>query len=355
MIRSIQLILAACFAFSIGCTEQSSDFAQKRIYAMATWVDLSIHGSDSVTASAAIEEIEKFLGAFEQDYYAWTPGELTNLNAGIQRGEPVLVSTSLATLLNEAQRLSQLSGGLFEPGLGGLVELWGFHSSVALPAGAPSKEEIEKHLGVGSRIASVHIDGQRILSDSRELTLDLGGIAKGAAVDAVVSLLREWDIEHALVNAGGDLRVIGRSKGGTSEQLWRVGIRHPREAGLLGIVKLSSGESAFTSGDYERFYENEGSRLHHILDPLTGYPVTHTQAVTVIATDGTTADAAATALFVAGPYRWRDVARLLGVDSVLRVDANGNIEMTETMRKRLTQANGNESDIMTLSTHNRPD
>lgn len=354
MIRSIQLILAMYSVFSIGCTEQSSDFAQERIYAMATWVDLSIHGSDPGNTSAAIEEIEKFLGAFEQDYYAWTPGELTDLNSSIQRGEPVLVSNSLATLLHEAQRLSQLSGGLFEPGLGGLVELWGFHSSVALPTGPPSEDEIEKYLGVDSRIASIHIDGQRILSDSRMLTLDLGGIAKGAAVDAVVNLLRGWNIEHALVNAGGDLRVIGHSGGRTSEQLWRVGIRHPRDSGLLGVVELSSGESAFTSGDYERFYEHEGSRLHHILDPLTGYPVTHTQAVTVIAADGITADAAATALFVAGPDRWRDVARLLGVDSVLRVDSSGDIEMTETMRKRLTQANGNDSDIMTLSAHDRP-
>ena len=347
VIRSIQLILAACSALSIGCAEQPSDLTQERIYAMATWVDLSIRGADPATATAATEEIKEFLGVFERDYYAWTPGELADLNAGIHSGEPVLVSNRLATVLNEAQRLSQLSEGFFEPGLGGLVELWGFNSSVALHPRPPSEDEIVSYLGAGSRIASIRIEGQRILSDSRELTLDLGGIAKGAAVDAVVSLLRGWNIEHALVNAGGDLRVIGRSGGGTSERLWRVGIRHPREAGLLGIVELSSGESAFTSGDYERFYEHEGSRLHHILDPRTGYPVTHTQAVTVIAADGVTADAAATALFVAGPDRWRDVAHALGVDSVLRVDAGGNVELTETMRERLTQADDNDSDIMT--------
>jgi thiamine biosynthesis lipoprotein len=336
-----------CGVLIAGCAERPTDLTQERIYAMATWVDISIRDVDSAAATVAIGEIELLLGAFERDYYAWAPGELADLNAQLHAGESASVSVPMATLLRDAQRLSTLSDGYFEPGLGSLVELWGFHSSIAARPSPPSGDQIQSYLGPQSRIASVRIDGQRITSDSRELTLDLGGIAKGAAVDSIIRLLIEKNVEHALVNAGGDLRVIGRSGGRTDQRRWRVGIRHPREIGLLGIIELTGGEAAFTSGDYERFYDHEGTRLHHILDPLTGRPVTHTQAVTVIAADGTTADAAATALFAAGPDRWRELADALGIASVLRVNEDGNIDLTEPMRERLIRAGGDDSDIMT--------
>ena len=313
---------------------------------MGTWVDLSFHEADAAAAQSIVAEIETVLSAFERDYYAWVPGRLAELNDAVHAGEPALVTAPLAALLGEAQRLSALSDGFFEPGLGALVELWGFHASAQAPRLPPSADEISELLDAGARIASLRIDGLRIESGSRGLTLDLGGIAKGAAVDTLISLLLERGIGHAMVNAGGDLRVIGRSGGRRDERLWRVGIQHPREAGLLGVIELQSGEAAFTSGDYERFYDHGGTRLHHILDPRTGYPVTHTQAVTVIAADGVTADAAATALFVAGSDRWRRVASRLGIDYVLRVDASGELELTAPMRDRLRRATGGDLAII---------
>ena len=344
--RSTQLALGLCGLLIAGCADPPAELRQHRIYAMGTWVDLSFHEADAAAARSIVSEIETVLSAFERDYYAWVPGRLAELNDSMHAGEPAFVTAPLAALIGEAKRLSALSEGFFEPGLGALVELWGFHSSAQIPRLPPSAEEISERLDAGTKIASLRIDGLRIESSSRGLTLDLGGIAKGAAVDTVVGLMLERGIEHALVNAGGDLRVIRQSGGRQDERLWRVGIQHPREAGLLGVVELESGEAAFTSGDYERFYEHGGARLHHILDPRTGYPVTHTQAVTVIAADGVTADAAATALFVAGSDRWRQVARVLGIDYALRVDATGELELTAPMRSRLTQAAGGDSDIM---------
>ena len=346
MRRSTQLALSLCALLIAGCADRPAELKQQRIYAMATWVDLSFHEADAASARSIAGEIETVLSAFERDYYAWVPGQLAELNAAMHAGRPALVTAPLAALIVEAKRLSALSDGYFEPGLGALVELWGFHSNVQTSRLPPSAEEISERLDAGARIASLRIDGLRIESSSPGLTLDLGGIAKGAAVDTVVGLMRERGIEHALVNAGGDLRVIGRSGGRQDARPWRVGIQHPREAGLLGVVELESGEAAFTSGDYERFYEHGGARLHHILDPRTGYPVTHTQAVTVIAADGVTADAAATALFVAGSDRWRQVALALGIDYVLRVDATGELELTAPMRDRLGRAAGADSDIM---------
>jgi len=353
--RSTPFALSLCGLLLAGCAEQSAELPQQRIYAMGTWVDLSVRDADAASSQAAVAAIEALLMTFERDYYAWVPGQLAELNDKIHAGEPARVDASMAELLTEAKRLSALSSGFFEPGLGGLVELWGFHSSLESPQQPPSATEIMQLLDAGARIAALRIDGQRIESSTRGLTIDLGGIAKGAAVDRIIALLLERNIGHALVNAGGDLRVIGRSGGRQDEQLWRVGIRHPREAGLLGVIELESGEAAFTSGDYERFYDFDGTRLHHILDPHTGYPVTHTQAVTVVAADGVTADAAATALFVAGPDRWRQVARALDIDYVLRVDASGELELTGPMRERLIQAGVGDSDIMMPPDEDGPD
>jgi thiamine biosynthesis lipoprotein len=172
--------------------------------------------------------------------------------------------------------------------------------------------------------------------------IDLGGIAKGRALDRILAELDTAGIEHALVNTGGQVRVLGSRDG----RPWRVGIRAPRAEAILGIVELQSGESVSTSGDYERYYDHAGKRMHHILDPRTGYPVTHTQAVTVVASDGTLADAASTALFVAGPEKWRDMAQALGVARALRVDASGEIQMTAAMRDRFQSDGDADSPII---------
>lgn len=319
---------------------------------MGTWVDLSIR--DPSDPNAALADVETLLASFEKDYYAWTPGQLADLNDAIARGERADVSAELAVLLLEARKLSEQSGGLFEPGIGALVEIWGFQSPLAARDTEPPAAEIDALLP-DARIAHLTLEGTVASSRSRALKIDLGGIAKGAAVDAIAAVLREHGIGHALINAGGDLGVIGHAGGDGEERPWRVGIRHPREDGLLGVISLEAGEAAFTSGDYERFFEVDGRRLHHLLDPRTGYPVDHTQAVTVIAAGGTLADAAATAIFVAGPERWRETAAALGIDTVLRVDADGSVAMTAAMATRLTPATEALSDIMTPAGQDNPD
>ena len=334
-----------------GCSSPPPALSQSRIYSMGTWVDLTIR--DAADAEAAISDIETMLASFETDYYAWTPGQLATLNESIARAEASVVSPELAALLHEARELSARSGGLFEPGLGALVELWGFQSPLTDRGTPPSAAELEAQLA-DARIAALTVEGTSISSSAQGLKLDLGGIAKGAAIDIATTILSGHGVEHALVNAGGDLSVLGRSGGMDNERPWRVGIRHPREDGLLGIVELEAGEATFTSGDYERFFESDGQRLHHLLDPETGRPAEHTQAVTVIADSGTLADAAATAIFVAGPERWRETAEALGIDAALRVDAGGSVEMTAAMLDRMTPVSGGDSDIITLAGQDDP-
>ena len=157
------------------------------------------------------------------------------------------------------------------------------------------------------------------------------GIAKGMAVDRVISYLKQTGIHNAIVNAGGDLKAIGQH----GSRAWSVGIRHPRQKGLIAGLEVHDNESVFTSGDYERKFKHNGKSYHHILDPRTGYPATKTQSVTVIHSDAGLADAAATALFIAGPEQWQEIARNMGIKYVMLIDQQGRAHMTKAMSKRL--------------------
>lgn len=343
-VASARLLLGLCCALASGCAQQSAEPPmQERFFAMGTWVDVTLGPPIATSGDEAMREIEAILRAYERNFYPWTAGELATLNEALVEGRSATVSANLARLLARARSLSAASAGLFEPGVGGLVELWGFHTTTGAAQTPPSATAIAAALAASRGIATLVIDGNNVGSTSRGVKLDLGGIAKGAAVGEIIGLLESRGVTSALVNAGGDLMVIGRAG---ADRPWRVGIRHPRNDGLLAIVELADGEAVFTSGDYERYYEHGGQRFHHLLDPLTGRPVSHTQALTVIADDPTLADAAATALFVAGPDRWRDIAQRLQIDSVLRVDATGTVEMTPTMSTRITPADAEHDIIM---------
>ncbi len=168
--------------------------------------------------------------------------------------------------------------------------------------------------------------------------IDLGAYAKGYALNLAIQQLRANGFQHAIVNAGGDLCAAGRH----GARPWRVGIRHPQGEGVIASLELSGEECVLTSGNYERYREHEGIRYSHIIDPRSGYPVEHITSATVISSDGALADAAATALSVAGPDAWQRIARQMGVDQVMLVDESGQVYLTPAMQARIrleTQVN----------------
>lgn len=335
------IVLAILALAGCGRTDALVDI---ELFAMGTWLDLSLPPGALERHPDLLARIEAELSAFERDYYAWADGELAALNRGLSEAGRFDTDADMAAVLATARDISLASEGAFDPGVGALVELWGFDDSSGTGT-PPSPEAIAARLQAYGSIATLDIDGNEVSVSGgagSAYLLDLGGIAKGEIVDRIAALLAAEGIAPALVNAGGDLRVVGER----GARPWRIGIQAPRGDGLLGAITLTAGEAAFSSGDYERFYEDGGERLHHILDPRSGRPVTHTQAVTVVATEGLTADAAATALFVAGPEDWTRLAAALGIEAALRVDASGAIEMTSAMRDRFQPGTGAGSDII---------
>ncbi|MBC7982699.1 MAG: FAD:protein FMN transferase [Candidatus Obscuribacterales bacterium] len=329
LLLAARVLLPSLFLLS-ACTAPTA--AHREFLAMGSTVSVTLVDVKHSLAQTALGQIETEVQQWSRDWYPWNAsGELAQLNAALASGQTFDVRPELAALLQRSQELFRLSDGAFDPAVAPMVERWGFHAGErASNAVAPNAEHLAAWRAHRATLADLRIDGRRISSSRRELMLDLGAIGKGRAVDLAIERLRSYGIARALVNAGGNMRGIGAGP----KRAWRVAIKDPRSATSLGWIELRDDESISTSGDYERFALVEGKRAHHLLDPRAGSPATHTAAVTVLAGDATLADAASTAVFVAGPTEWRNVARRLGITDALRVEPNGKVEISRSLRAR---------------------
>lgn len=246
--------------------------------------------------------------------------------------EGIIVSEEISRLIRVTLEVAHNSGGAFDPTVMPLLELWGFYDSTYYDSTSPvrslpSKESLTKALQLVD-YRMVEVKGDTVDLDSRrargpmqayrEGWIDLSGIAKGYAVDRAVSVLRDMGAEKGLVDAGGDIFCFGARKRG-----WRIGIKHPRDEGLLGIIRIDSGAVA-TSGDYENYFEVDGLRYHHLIDPQTGRPARGQVSATVIAPTAVLADAWATALFIMGEEGIDVLEEIAGVEGML-VRESGDI------------------------------
>ena len=323
-------ILLIALAVS-ACSQPKEPVFHDQFFAFGTLIDITLYGIEPGIAETISSQIESDFNALHTEWHAWQPGPLLSMNEQLAQQQAATVKPGILHLLEEANRLSLASEGLFNPVIGNLIELWGFHDN-ALPIGTlPDGTAIEKLVAENPTVDDITIEDDRVITRNAGVAYDLGGFAKGLAIDRAIERLRESGIEHAIINAGGDLRAIGQR----GERPWRIGIRHPREPGILASIEITDDDSVFTSGDYERFFEVDGKRYHHIVDPRSGYPASDTMSVTVIHSDAATADAAATALFVAGPDHWQKVAQNMGIRFVMLIDTQGIIHMNPAMQSRI--------------------
>lgn len=328
-IATLTSLLILLFAIQ-GCSRPT--LYTQRLYVFGTLVDITLWGVPEDQARQRVEEISQEFHRMHSAWHAWQPGALTDLNNAIAQGREIEVHENLLPLLRQATVLYRKSDGLFNPAIGRLIGLWGFHKDDPLDGRPPPpKAQVAALVKSAPSMDDLVFDGNRVGSRNRDVQIDLGGFAKGYAVDWAINELRSRGVENAIVNAGGDLRAIG-SKG---DHPWRIGVRHPQGKGVLAAIEVHGDESIFTSGNYERYNEYKGIRYPHIIDPRTGQPVQGVTSVTVIHDNGAEADAAATALVVAGVKEWPRIARRMGIDQVMLVEENGTVHMTPAMAKRV--------------------
>lgn len=331
--RIVWLVLWLAFLPFTLAACSSPPLVQQQSYVFGTLVEVSVYDAPEAQARQAIAAVLARFDALHQQLHAWQPSELSRLNAGLAKGEHIPVSPELAAMLRDAQTVSARSDDLFNPAIGNLIALWGFHADT--PQGkVPDAAAIARWVKAAPRMEDLHIENNQVWSDNPAVQLDLGGYAKGYALDEAVRILTSHGIKNALVNIGGNVIALGQH----GDRPWRVGIQHPRKPGTLATLDLHDGDAIGTSGDYQRYFEAGGHRYCHLIDPRTGWPASGMQSVTILVSGdraGTRSDALSKPLFIDGAARLADHASGLGIADYLAVDAAGQIHVSPAMKARL--------------------
>jgi thiamine biosynthesis lipoprotein len=331
----MKLLVIVVLALLAAACARNPIYSQES-YVFGTRVEVLVWGVPEHPAREAVSEVLREFDRLHRTYHAWQPSEMTALNEAIAAGRHQQVTREFAGLIRDAQLASAKGEYLFDPGIGGLVTLWGFHDDTfkaQLPDADKLRELVRRHPSV----ADLVVDDLTVSSSNAAVALDFGGYLKGVALDRAAAILKGRGIGNALINIGGNVMALG-SKGGVA---WRVGIQHPRQTAPLATLELRDGEAIGTSGDYQRYFEVDGKRYCHLIDPRDGRPASATQAVTVLMPPGPHAgmwsDVASKPLFIAGAD-WRRLAEKQGVSEVLHIDATGSITLTDSMKARVTMA-----------------
>lgn len=314
---------------AIGCSSkqpQMYEFNDDR-FIMDTLVHVRVISEDKLLGEEALETV---FDVFENihslaDRFAHDDtSDVTRIN--MQAGKkPVQVSDETLSMINRAQYFAGITGGAFDVTVGPLVDIWGFGQEHRVPL----EDELEAVLPlVDYQQVEFDIESRAVFLPRAGMQLDLGGVAKGYATDMAVERLREMGIKHAMINAGGNVYAVGAKPDGSP---WRVGIIDPRhDGGIIAVLNVKD-QAVVSSGDYQRYFVQDGKRYHHIINPATGQPAHEMMQTTVVFDNATDADILSTALFVLGRDKGVEFAIRHGEMDVLFVTTEGEICYTGAM------------------------
>ena len=284
---------------------------------MGTRVHVEFYVEDDARGDALIEQvmnemhrIDHALSSFKQD------SELSKLNRQASSGW-VDVSSELFDLITKAHQMSELTHGAFDITYASVGRYYDYREGLA-PDSATLESAVQ---AINFLYVERDLENSRVRYMHPQVYIALGGIAKGHAVDRGLAILQAAGISHASVAAGGDSRILGDRRG----KPWTVGIQHPRDGGKMSAILPLVDTAVSTSGDYERYFERDGVRYHHILDPSTGRSATGAWSVTILGPEATLTDALSTSVFVLGPERGLAlIDQLPGIDAII-IDPNGKL------------------------------
>lgn len=277
---------------------------------MGTRIAVELWSGDPAAGQAASDAVLAEMRRVDALMSHYKPeSQLSQINQRAAR-EAVRVDPELVALIQRALALSRLTDGAFDITYASVGYLYDYREHVR-----PTDGQVRDGLGAVNWRHVIVDPGASTVRFAREgVRIDLGGIAKGYAVDRAIGILQSMGVAHASVTAGGDSRIIGDRFG----RPWVVGIRHPDDAGRI-IARMPIVDAALsTSGDYERYFDEDGVRYHHIIDPKTGRSAGEVRSVTIIGPDATTTDGLSTSVFVLGPERGLELVERIGeVDAVI--------------------------------------
>jgi thiamine biosynthesis lipoprotein len=297
---------------------------------MGTRISVEVWHEDQAAAETAIEDVFKEFRRLDQALSPYIESsELYRVNQ-LAADEPLHISKEFFDLLEKSLAFSRLTDGAFDITFASVGYQYDYRKGIK-----PSDQAINNALPlINYRLIRLD-EKKQVVSFARQgVRIDLGGIAKGYAVDRGIGLLKQRGIEHALITAGGDSRLLGDHRG----RPWHIGIQAPRDKKALAAVLPLSGTAISTSGDYERYFERDGVRYHHIISPKTGRSAGELRSVTILGPNATRTDALSTSVFVLGLQKGLAlIDRLQDVDAVI-IDRDGKMHMSKGMENPQPQS-----------------
>jgi thiamine biosynthesis lipoprotein len=294
-----------------------ADWHQAQRDIMGTRISVELWNDDAVLVQKCMDGVFNEMHRIDELMSPWKEdSELALINRESAK-HPVKVGKELFSLIEQSIKISELSGGAFDITFASVGYMYDYREAIR-----PSDEEIARNLDA-INYRHIHLDPGKttVAFDKEGVRIDLGGIAKGYAVDNGIRILKDCGITNALVSAGGDTRLLG-DKGGRP---WMTGIQHPRKRPGVAVVLPLSDAAISTSGDYERFFIENGERHHHIISPKTGKSVSETISATVIGPEAIMTDALSTTLFILGAEKGLALIETLPDFDAIIIDARGQM------------------------------
>lgn len=322
-VKRWRAICSIGLAFAIPCESLYGEWFSDSQPIMGTNIHVEFWHEDPAAArdalAAVIDEmhrIDELMSPFRES------SELSAINRGAGAG-PVAVSAELLALLERSAEVSRMTDGAFDITYASAGRFYDYRKGVR-----PDEAQLTAAVqAIDYRYVQIDREAGTVRFAHPEVYVDLGGIAKGHAVDRGIELLRARGIDQAMIAAGGDSRIIGDRRG----QPWTVGVQDPRKPGTMAVLLPLEDTAVSTSGDYERFFERDGVRYHHILDPTTGDSAREVRSVTILGPEATLTDALSTSVFVLGVRAGLTLIDSLdGIDAII-IDGDGRLHYSRDL------------------------
>lgn len=294
-------------------------------FVMDTVLSVTLYGEKDATA-----EIKTLLEDLEKKELSWRIEDsmASKINTECQKGNPVEMDKDFASWTRDSVTLSEKSGGAFDPTIGNLTRLWNVEGENPV---VPPQEDIDACM---KQIGYQHINiEENTITMEDGSTLDLGAVGKGIGCDEVEERLKELPISGAVVAIGGSILVYGDKPDGSD---WNVAVQDPdgEDGAPMGVISISGEKFISTSGDYEKYFEQDGVRYHHILDPSTGYPSrSGLRSVTIVCDNGLLSDGLSTACFILGEEKGMELVKEYGAEAVFINDQN-EVTVSDGLKKQ---------------------
>jgi len=318
----------------IGCNDNQVHHGKDFIF--GTLIDIKIYGESKIDAEKVSNEIFTEFHHLHNLLHPWEKSLITDINNAISENKSIPIDNDeVITILSNVQRLETQTQNLFNPSIGKLIRLWGFHSNDYNQKKIPNQKKIQNLVSTNPSMQSIKIENGILKSNNKNVQIDLGGYAKGYALDQAKKILKNNNVKNALINIGGNILALGKY----GERDWVVGIQNPRKPNVLATIALKPGWAIGTSGDYQRYIMVNNKRYSHLINPKTGYPENKTQSATVLLPpsedSGALSDVFSKPLFIIDKKNKANMAKLLNIKYFLIIMEDNSILISESLNKEI--------------------